>query len=145
MRFTVEAICLSEKRGQQKKPVEMAELVKNFGIKGDAHAGQGHRQVSFLASEDIEEMETEGLEFEPGDFAENIITRGIDWTRVNVGGQVFIGEAEMEVIQIGKECPKPCEIFFKAGRCIMPERGIFTRVIKGGTIHAGDRGHYRIG
>jgi MOSC domain-containing protein YiiM len=145
VRFTVEAVCLSKKRGQQKKLIEKAELVKDSGIKGDAHAGHGHRQVSFLAAEDIEEMEAEGLEFKPGDFAENVVTRGMDWTRAKVGGQIFIGEAEMEVTQIGKECPEPCEIFYKAGRCIMPERGIFVKVKKGGPIHAGDCGHYRIG
>ncbi|MFO7980684.1 MAG: MOSC domain-containing protein [Candidatus Aminicenantes bacterium] len=144
MKFKVEAVCISEKRGQQKKSIEEAELAKNFGIIGDAHAGHSHRQVSFLAAEDIEGMKAQGLDLEPGDFAENIVTRGIDWSQVKVGGKVFIGEAEMEVTQIGKDCPKPCAIYYKAGRCIMPERGVFVKVNKGGTIHAGNRGHYRI-
>lgn len=144
MKFTVEAVCISERRGEQKTSVGEAELISDFGIKGDAHAGQGHRQVSFLAAEDIEEMEQEGLDLKPGDFAENIVTRGINWTQVKVGGKVSIGEAEMEVTQIGKDCPKPCAIYEQAGRCIMPKRGVFVKVNKGGTIHAGSRGHYRI-
>ncbi len=144
MKFRVEAVCISKERGEQKRPVEKAELIKDFGIKGDAHAGHGHRQVSFLAAEDIEKMEAMGLDLKPGDFAENIITRGIDWTQVKVGREVFIGEAEMEVTQIGKKCPRPCAIYYQAGQCIMPERGIFVKVNKGGMIHAGSRGHYRI-
>lgn len=145
MRFTVESVCISDKRGKSKNPVEEVVLVTDFGIKGDAHAGKGNRQVSFLAAEDIEKREKEGLDLKPGDFAENIITRGIDWTRVKVGVKVFIEEAEMEVTQIGKEGPTPREIFNRVGESIMLEKGIFARVVKGGTIHAGDRGHYRIG
>jgi MOSC domain-containing protein YiiM len=144
VKFTVEAVCISESRGDQKTSIGEAELIKGHGIKGDAHAGHGHRQVSFLAAEDIEEMEQQGLDLKPGDFAENIVTRGIDWTQVKVGGKVSIGEAEMEVTQLGKDCPKPCAIFEQAGRCIMPERGVFVKVNQGGTINAGSRGHYHI-
>jgi len=145
VRFTVEAVCISDKREKSKNPVKEIVLVKDFGIRGDAHAGQGHRQVSFLAAEDIEKRKKEGLNLRPGDFAENIITRGLDWTWVKVGGKIFLGETEMEVTQIGKEGPTPPRIYERVGKSIMLERGIFARVIKGGTIHAGDRGHYRIG
>lgn len=145
MEFEVEAVCISEKKGEQKHSITKAELIQDFGIKGDAHAGNWHRQVSLLAAEDIEEMETEGLDLDPGDFAENIVTRGIDWTQANIGGKIIIGSAELEVTQLGKECHQPCAIYYMAGRCIMPERGIFAKVNKGGTIHAGSRGHYNIG
>jgi len=99
--------------------------------------------VSFLAAEDIEEMEKKGLTLKPGAFGENIVTRGIDWTQVTCGGKIFIGEAELEVTQIGKECHAPCAIYHSVGYCIMPERGVFARVIKGGRINAGDIGYYR--
>lgn len=144
MRFKVEAVCISEKRGEPKKLVERIELIKNFGIKGDAHAGHEQRQVSFLAAEDIEKKKEEGIDLKPGDFAENIVTRGIDWSKVEIGGKVVIGEAEMEVTQIGKEGPTPQEIYDKVGESIMLEKGVFARVLKGGMIHAGSRGHYRI-
>jgi MOSC domain-containing protein YiiM len=145
MKFEVEAVCISKNKGEQKRPITAAELLPNYGIKGDAHAGDWHRQVSLLAAEDIDGMKDEGFDLNPGDFGENIITRGIDWTQTRIGGKIIIGDAEMEVTQLGKECHQPCAIYYKAGRCIMPERGIFAKVIKGGTIHAGSRGHYSVG
>jgi len=144
VKFRVEAVCVSIKRGVPKKPVEKIELIKDFGIKGDAHAGQGHRQVSFLAAEDIERKKEEGLDIKPGNFAENIVTCGMDWSQVKVGGRIFIGETEMEVTQIGKEGSTPQEIYDKVGESIMLEKGVFAKVIKGGTIHAKSCGHYRI-
>jgi len=145
MKFEVEAVCISEKKGEQKRSVKKADLVLDFGIKGDAHAGNWHRQVSLLAAEDIEEMEAEGFDLAPGDFAENIVTRGMDWSQADVGGKIIIGKTELEITQLGKECHTPCAIYYKAGRCIMPERGIFAKVTKGGAIRAGSRGHYSFG
>jgi len=144
VRFRVEAVCISNKRGVPKKPVEEIELIKDFGIKGDAHAGQGHRQISFLAAEDIEKKKGGGIDLKPGDFAENMVTRGIDWSKVEIGGRVAIGEAEMEVTQIGKEGPTPQEIYDKVGKSIMLEKGVFAKVLKGGIINAKSRGHYCI-
>jgi MOSC domain-containing protein YiiM len=145
MRFRVEAVCISLKKGTPKTAVEEIALVEDAGIAGDAHAGGGRRQVSFLAGEDVDGLRTEGLALAPGAFGENIVTRGIDWTRAAVGGLIAVGGAELEITQIGKECHTPCAIYRAAGRCIMPDRGVFARVVKGGTIHAGDRGHYRFG
>ncbi len=144
MRFTIEALCTSARKGVQKKEVTEVQLIENFGIKGDAHAGAGRRQVSFLAGEDVDRMREQGLELEPGAFGENILTRGIDWSKAEVGGIIRIGEAELEITQIGKECHTPCAIYHAAGYCIMPTAGIFARVIKGGTLHVGHHGHYRI-
>lgn len=144
MKFKIEAICLSSRQGTQKSPVKEALLVENHGLQGDAHAGNWHRQVSFLAAEDIEEMEEKGLKLQPGAFGENIVTRGIDWTKVACGGKIVIGEVELEVTQLGKECHTPCAIYHAVGYCIMPERGVFARVLKGGKINVGDYGHYRL-
>jgi len=144
MKFTVEAVCISEKKGEQKHPVDYLQLIENFGIENDAHAGDWHRQVSLLASEAIEAMKSEGLELKPGAFGENIITRGLDWNQTKIGDHLRIGNVELEVTQIGKKCHTPCTIFYTAGRCIMPESGIFAKVIKGGIIHAKSSGHYGI-
>ena len=143
MRFRVEAVCVSREKGTPKAAVEEIALVVDAGISGDAHAGGGRRQVSFLAGEDVDGLRAEGLTLAAGAFGENIVTRGIDWTRAAVGGRIEVGGAEFELTQLGKECHTPCAIFRAAGRCIMPDRGVFARVVKGGTIHAGDHGHYR--
>jgi len=142
--FRVESVNISEKKGVQKHEVEEIELVAGFGIKGDAHAGKWHRQVSFLAGEGVDKMKAKGLELAPGAFGENIVTRGIDWSRVKVGGKVSINEIILTVTQIGKECHDHCAIYEAAGECIMPTQGIFTKVIKGGRIRAQDRGYYSI-
>jgi len=144
MKFIIEAVCLSDKRGEQKHEVDEILLIKDFGIESDAHAGKWHRQVSFLAGEEIDRMKAKGLTLKPGAFGENIVTRGIDWTKVPVGGKIRIGDAELEVTQIGKECKTPCAIYYAAGECIMPTKGIFARVMKGGKVRAQHHGHYRV-
>jgi TatD DNase family protein len=144
-KFTIEAVCISKRKGVQKNAVDSVIVLKDFGIKDDAHAGDWHRQISFLAVEAIDTMRAEGLNLEPGAFGENIVTRGIDWTKVNTGGKIRIGEVELEVTQIGKECHTPCAIFYKAGRCIMPEMGVFAKALKGGVIKVNGCGYYSIG
>ncbi len=144
--FIVESVNISETKGIQKHPVEEIECVENHGIQGDAHAGQWHRQVSLLGGEAIDNMRAKAgnLEIKHGAFAENIVTRGIDWTVAKIGGQIAIDNVVMEVTQIGKECHTGCAISRATGECIMPKMGIFARVIKGGKIHAGSNGNYGI-
>jgi len=144
MTFLVEAVTISSRRGTQKQAVEEIRLIENWGIDGDAHAGKWHRQVSLLAGEAIDRLRAKGLQLAPGDFGENLVTRGIDWSRVSIGDRFRINDAELEITQIGKECLTPCAIFAAAGECIMPREGAFARVIKGGTIRAQCRGDHSI-
>lgn len=146
MQFKIESVNISEKKGTQKHPVEEIRCIEDFGIHGDAHAGKWHRQVSLLSAEAIDAMKEKAGSFQInyGDFAENIVTRGIDWTNTQIGAKIQIDDVELEVTQIGKECHSGCAIFNAVGDCIMPKLGIFARVIKGGTIHAGSSGYYSI-
>jgi MOSC domain-containing protein YiiM len=145
MKFTIEAVCIADRKGIQKHEVTEIVLREAHGIAGDAHAGPWHRQVSFLAAEAIDTMKAKGLELAPGAFGENIVTRGVDWSKAHAGEKIVIGEVEMEITQIGKECHDHCAIYYAAGECIMPRQGIFTKVVKGGKIHAHSSGDYRIG
>jgi MOSC domain-containing protein YiiM len=132
------AVCISENKGERKKPVAAVELRENHGIVGDGHAGDWHRQVSLLAQESIDKMRAMGLDVNAGDFAENITTVGINLVSLPIGSRLQIGETLMEVTQIGKECHTRCAIFYQAGDCVMPKEGIFAKVISGGTIKPGD-------
>ena len=132
------AVCISENKGERKKPVEAVELRENHGIVGDAHAGDWHRQVSLLAQESIDKMRTLGLDVNAGDFAENITTSGIELVTLPVGSRLQVGKTVLEVTQIGKECHTRCAIYDQAGDCVMPKEGIFARVLSGGTIRPGD-------
>jgi MOSC domain-containing protein YiiM len=133
------SIATSRKKGTRKQVVDDAVLIQEHGIEGDAHAGPWHRQVSFLAAESIEKARQSGLKVTFGDFAENIATSGIEWTRMEIGARLQIGEdALVEVTQIGKECHNKCAIYYLAGDCIMPREGIFARVLQGGKIRCGD-------
>jgi molybdopterin adenylyltransferase len=145
VKFTVESVCIAAEKGFQKHEVPQIVLRAGFGIEGDAHAGGWHRQVSFLAGEAVDAMKAKGLDLAPGAFGENIVTRGVDWSQAHVGEAIVVGEVEMEITQIGKECRSRCAIFYAAGDCIMPRQGVFARVLKGGTIHAQSSGDYRIG
>jgi MOSC domain-containing protein YiiM len=136
---TLLSICTSAKKGIAKHEVSSAELRVEYGIEGDAHAGDWHRQVSFLAVESIDKARANGLSVGFGDFAENIATEGIDWLSVPLGARFRLGESVLvEITQIGKECHKKCAIYYMAGDCIMPREGIFARVLEGGTIRCGD-------
>jgi MOSC domain-containing protein YiiM len=134
----VVAVCISENKGERKKPVETVELRMNHGIVGDAHAGDWHRMVSLLAQESIDKMCALGLDVTAGDFAENITTSGIDLVSLPIGSRLKIGETLLEVTQIGKECHNRCAIYYQAGDCVMPKEGIFAKVLAPGTIKAGD-------
>ena len=132
--FRIVSINISERRGEQKTPVPEAELRVGHGIVGDAHAGDWHRQVSLLADEDVQTMRGHGVELGCGDFAENVTTRGVDLAALPVGTRLHLGEAVVEVTQIGKECHHDCAVYRAVGDCVMPRRGIFARVLKAGRI-----------
>ncbi len=138
MRGTVAAVSLSERKGERKKPAKSARLAENHGIVGDAHAGEGKRQVSLLAEESIRKMRAAGLDVGAGDFAENITTRGIALSALPVGTRLAVGEAILRVTEIGKECHSRCAIYLQAGDCVMPREGIFAVVLRDGTVRAGD-------
>ena len=132
------AICKSEKKGTAKQMVDEANLVEDFGIEGDAHAGKWHRQVSLLALEKIEDFNAKGGDVNFGDFGENLVISGIELNKLPIGQRILVGETELELTQIGKQCHDKCEIFYRVGQCIMPTNGVFTKVIKGGKVKVGD-------
>ena len=132
------AVCISEKKGERKHPVPEIALRRDHGIVGDAHAGNWHRQVSLLAEESVDTMRALGLTLAPGDFAENILTRGIVLKTLPVGTRLRVGETVLEITQIGKQCHNDCAIKKTAGRCVMPTDGVFAVVLEEGVIRPGD-------
>ena len=136
---TVSAVCISDRKGIQKREVPEITLRVGSGIVGDAHAGNWHRQVSLLAEESVDEMRRPGLELPAGAFAENILTRGMELKTLPVGTVLRAGDALLAVTQIGKECHNDCSIKKAAGKCVMPTDGIFAVVLKDGTVRPGDR------
>lgn len=139
MNAKVVSVSISEQKGMRKTPVASALLKQEHGLVGDAHAGDWHRQVSLLAVESIEKMQRMGLDVNPGDFAENITTEGIDLMTLPVGSRLSLGEAEVEITQIGKTCHTRCAIYQQAGDCVMPKEGVFARVLREGIVKPGDR------
>lgn len=133
-------INISEKKGVPKVTIDEGEFIVDFGLKGDAHGGNWHRQVSFLGQESIDKMTELGIKgLCTGKFAENITTKGITLYTLPIGTRLTIGEVEFEVTQIGKECHQKCAIYHQVGDCIMPKEGIFAKVIRGGKVKKGDR------
>lgn len=133
------AVCRSEKKGTVKREIGEGLLIENFGLKGDAHAGKWHRQISLLGVESINKMRGKGFIIQYGDFAENLTVEGIVLHQLPLGTKLKIGDnILLEVTQIGKECHQGCEIRKKIGDCVMPREGIFARVLKGGLVKAED-------
>ena len=139
-RGRIKAVSISKERGTQKYNVQEIELKVNFGIEGDAHGGDWHRQISLLAEESIEKMKAKGADVKAGDFAENITTEGINLYTLSLGSKLKLGDnAEVEISQFGKKCHKDCEILKQFGDCVMPREGIFAKVTKPGRIKPGDK------
>lgn len=144
----VVSINSSTKKGIKKTPIQDGKLIENWGLEGDVHAQEGNRQISLLALESIQKQKAcpkintdavAELQLQPGDFAENITTSGIELKLLSIGQKIKVGEeALIEVSKIGKECHRYCAIYYTVGDCIMPREGVFAKVIKGGIIKAGD-------
>ena len=132
------AVCVSERKGVQKKNVGSANFIADWGIENDAHAGVWHRQVSLLSHDKIEAFRARGAEVGDGAFGENLVVSGIDFKALPIGTRFSCNEVLLELTQIGKECHSGCEIFKKMGDCIMPREGVFARVLHGGKISVGD-------
>ena len=135
----VTAVNISEKKGVRKHEVPYIDVKCRHGIVGDAHAGDWHRQISLLADESVDTMRAIcQLDLDAGIFAENINTRGIELKTLPVGTRLRVGETELEVTQIGKQCHNDCEIRRVTGKCVMPTDGVFAVVTRGGTVRPGD-------
>lgn len=134
----VKAVCISQKKGTQKRPIAAGQFMTDWGIDGDAHAGHWHRQISLLSSEKIEAFRQRGAHVAYGDFGENLVVSGIDFSSLPVGTLLQCGKVRLEMTQIGKECHQHCAIYQVVGDCIMPREGVFARVLHGGMICPGD-------
>ena len=132
------AVCISERKGIRKHEVPSIRVQCGHGIVGDAHAGNWHRQISLLAEESVDKMRALGLTLQPGDFAENILTRGLELKSLPIGTRLRVGETLLEVTQIGKKCHNDCEIKKLTGSCVMPTEGIFAIVLQEGEIFPGN-------
>lgn len=134
----VTAICTSPARGTQKHQVPAARFTVEWGIEGDAHGGNWHRQVSLLSADKIAAFNARGANVQPGAFGENLVVEGFDFRALPVGTLLRCGDVLLEMTQIGKECHSHCEIFKRMGECIMPTQGVFARVLEPGEIRVGD-------
>ena len=137
-RGRVRAICISKERGTEKQAVPEGHFLVDFGIQGDAHAGNWHRQVSLLSYDKVEAFNQRGADVSDGAFGENLVVEGIDFASLPVGTRLCAGTAQLEMTQIGKECHSHCAIYKRMGECIMPREGVFARVIQEGIIRPGD-------
>lgn len=131
-------VCVSEKKGTQKKNIHRARFIEDWGIENDAHAGKWHRQVSLLSADRINEFRARGAQVNDGAFGENLIVEGFDFKALPVGTRFQCNDVVLEMTQIGKECHAHCEIYKVMGDCIMPREGVFAKVIHGGVIAEGD-------
>ena len=143
-KFEIVSLNVSENRGGRKRPVDRAVFREGYGIEGDSHAGSSERQVSLLGMEDIEYMKSRLDSLGPGDFAENITTKGIELYSLPLGTKLSIGDVVLVVTRIGKDCPGGCSILDAVGECVMPERGVFANVLESGEVTVGTTGTYDI-
>lgn len=137
----VVAVCKSVHKGERKVNVGQAQLIENFGMDGDAHSGPWDTHIRLLAQESIYKAFKRGLNVGPGDFSENITTRGIDLSSLRVGTKLKVGNAVIEITKKGKECKDKCNIFNLIGDCIISREGVYAKVLRGGLVFVGDEIH----
>lgn len=134
----VKAICISDRRGIEKRSIPEGHFLVDFGIEGDAHGGNWHRQVSLLSYDKVKAFNERGANVDDGAFGENLVVEGLDFRAMPVGTRLKCGSVELEMTQIGKECHSHCAIFKRMGECIMPREGVFAKVRREGIIRPGD-------
>lgn len=131
-------LSISEHTGEKKENVSSVKVVVGKGIEGDAHFGSG-RPISLLPYESFSKLDAAQIQIDPGDFAENITTMGLDFSKLAIGSRIALGDSViLEVMQIGKECHDDCVIKQVVGDCIMPREGVFARPLAGGLLSEGD-------
>ena len=139
MEGIIKAVCISEKRGTVKKNINEVNVIKDFGLEGDAHAGKWHRQISLLAVEAVRAFEEKyNFKVPAGAFGENLLVEGIDLKNLPIGTRLKVNDILLEITQIGKKCHLGCNIQKQTGECIMPNEGVFAIVLNGGEIKAQD-------
>jgi len=141
--IAIRSVSRSKEKGEVKNP-DSDILLNKDGIEGDAHAGPWHRQVSLLAGESIAKYESiTGTKVPDGGFGENITTEGYKLHQARPLDRFIHGKVILELTQVGKKCHgKGCAIYKESGECIMPDEGVFCRVIHGGKLKAGDQLEY---
>ena len=137
MKGKIRAVCISEKKGTPKQDVKSANIIENFGLENDAHAGS-IREVSLLSWEKVEEFKKTGADLKAGDFGENLLVEGFDFKTFPVGTKFKCNDLILEIIQIGKKCHSACTVTQRTGKCIMPSEGVFAHVVHGGKVSTGD-------
>ena len=138
MQGVIKAVCISQAKGTEKRPVPSAHLSAQHGLDGDAHAGPWHRQVSLLSYEKVEEFNRRGAQVTDGAFGENLLVSGIDFRTLPIGTIFETPHTKLRLTQIGKECHSNCAIFHRVGTCIMPHEGVFAEVLSGGDVAPGE-------
>ena len=135
----IEAVCISEKKGTVKRDIGTCRVLADHGLENDAHAGS-ERQVSLLSYEKVEEFKkrAKDVSIVPGIFGENLLIKGYDLSLMSPGTRLVSNDVLLEITQIGKQCHTGCEIMKTTGECIMPQNGVFARVLKSGVISKGD-------
>lgn len=136
---TIYAISISQERGQLKTEVPEANVITNYGIENDGHAGDWGRQITCLDWASVQKANEEhSLDIGPGGFAENILIDGLDLSGIVVGSKIRLAaDVVLEVTQIGKE-DYPSIVSRTFGVSLLPSEGLFCKVIKGGSIKKGD-------
>lgn len=137
MKGKIRAVCISKKKGTPKQDVKSANIIENFGLENDAHAGS-IREVSLLSWEKVEEFKKTGADLKAGDFGENLLVEGFDFKTFPVGTKFKCNDLILEIIQVGKKCHSACTVTQRTGKCIMPSEGVFAHVVHGGKVSTGD-------
>ena len=124
------SIKVSTSKGER---IEVNEgvLLENFGLKGDMYAKPGDREVCILSVKTKERLNDKGLCTKR--FIETILI-DLDPSKLSVGDKIRLGNAIVEIRQMGKRCFPECLLIRKNDTCPLMTEAIFAKVIKSGTI-----------
>ena len=163
MSYRVAAVSRSEKHSFSKETLGAINLIENFGVEGDSHAGEtvqhiflakkdpsrkNIRQVHLIQAELFSELKDKGFSVSPGQLGENITTKGIDLLGLPVGCKLHIGEqAIIKLTALRNPCAQVenfqkgmlKEVISKDNQgSIIRKAGVMAVVLTGGIVKPGD-------
>lgn len=136
---TLTGIYISARRGENKTPVEQAELIPDHGVRGDSHAGlDARRQVSLFSVETIRKLLAEGFAVSPEQISANLFTESIELDSLKPHTRLRIGETELEIVERRTPCRSIARIDNRLPKRLYSQCGQLARIIKGGAVQPGD-------
>ncbi|MDL2258050.1 hypothetical protein LJC42_02680 [Eubacteriales bacterium OttesenSCG-928-K08] len=135
----IKTLFISHGKGTKPEQLNKTELVEGIGMKDEPHQNS-ERQLSLIgasALDQVEQMGKRGLCMHR--YYANIVIDGLEGGMLKKGDVLRIGQARVQITQVGKRCFDECVQVQEGTSADCPlHTCLFAKVLSGGTVNAGD-------